>query len=54
MLNEVSYIAKALEATFLVSLLELSPSILRGLIADVIQVELAVLLAIRRFVPCFS
>lgn len=54
MLSEVSYIAKVLEVTFLVSFLELSPSILRGLIADVAQVELAILLAVRSLVPCLS
>jgi hypothetical protein len=52
MFNEVSYITKVLEVTFLVSFLEFSPSILRGLIADIVQVELAVLLAVRSLVPC--
>ena len=54
MLSEVSYIAKIFKVAFLVSFLEHSPSILRRLVTDIMQVELAVLLALRSLVPCLS
>lgn len=54
MLSGLSYISEILEVTFLVSFHELNPSILRGLIWDVIPVELAVFLAFRSLVPLIS
>jgi hypothetical protein len=51
--SDVSYIAKVIEIALRVGFLELSPSILRGLVGNVIQVELAILLALRGLVAYY-